>query len=88
MSCEEKKNELNVDNSQRTVDVQRREFLRMSMYVAYATPVIMSVLVEKANAGSSGVYDKNQNCDPTNPDNYTFICSHQQACRPPEGFCQ
>lgn len=63
-------------------DVQRREFLRKSLYTAYATPVIMSMLVEKASAGASGVADKNKNCkDPA------FACSNQQACPPPPGGC-
>ncbi|MCL7488971.1 MAG: hypothetical protein M8357_12455 [Desulfobulbaceae bacterium] len=65
-----------------TFNAQRREFLRTSMYAAYATPVIMSVLVEKASAGSSGVVEKNKNCaDPA------FACSNQQACQPPPGMC-
>jgi hypothetical protein len=63
-------------------DVQRREFLRKSLYTAYATPVIMSMLVEKASAGASGVVDKNKNCaDPV------FACSNQQACPPPPQGC-
>lgn len=32
---------------------QRRDFLKKSMYVAYATPLIMSMLVDKANAAQS-----------------------------------
>lgn len=65
-----------------TFNAQRREFLRTSMYAAYATPVIMSVLVEKASAGNSGVVEKNKNCaDPV------FACSNQQACPPPPGGC-
>lgn len=35
-------------------DEARRNFLKKSLYVAYATPVVMSLLVEKANAGGSG----------------------------------
>lgn len=31
----------------------RREFLRKSIYAVYATPVIMSLVVEEANAWSS-----------------------------------
>lgn len=31
----------------------RREFLRKSIYAAYATPVILSLLVENASAGGS-----------------------------------
>ena len=33
---------------------ERREFLRKSIYVAYATPVILSLLVENASAHHSG----------------------------------
>jgi hypothetical protein len=33
--------------------VDRREFLRNSAYAAYATPIIMSMLVEKASAAKS-----------------------------------
>ncbi len=32
---------------------ERREFLKKSLYAAYATPVIMSLLVEKASAAKS-----------------------------------
>ncbi len=32
---------------------ERREFLRKSLYAAYATPVIISLLVNKANAAES-----------------------------------
>ena len=35
------------------IDTSRREFLRKSAYAAYATPVIMSLLVEKASAAQS-----------------------------------
>ena len=34
-------------------DMARRDFLRKSVYAACATPVIMSLLVEKANAAQS-----------------------------------
>jgi hypothetical protein len=34
-------------------DKARRDFLRKSVYAACATPVIMSLLVEKANAAQS-----------------------------------
>jgi len=37
---------------------ERREFLKKSMYVAYATPVIMTMLVDKANATQSWCPDK------------------------------
>lgn len=36
--------------AEKNCDAQRREFLRKSLYTAYATPVIMSLLVEKASA--------------------------------------
>ena len=61
------------------VDTKRREFLRKSMYVAYATPLIMSVLVEKASAGwSSGQSDcsKYPPCPPPNTD----ICLPPGQC--------
>ncbi len=32
---------------------ERREFLRKSLYAAYATPLIVSLLVNKANAAQS-----------------------------------
>ena len=34
-------------------DEGRRDFLRTSMYAAYATPVIMAMLVNKASAAKS-----------------------------------
>ncbi|MBE0597645.1 MAG: hypothetical protein IH614_10270 [Desulfuromonadales bacterium] len=34
-------------------DQKRRDFLRNSAYAAYATPVILSMLVEKASAAKS-----------------------------------
>ena len=34
-------------------DERRREFLRKSAYAAYAAPVIMALLVEKASAAQS-----------------------------------
>jgi len=36
-----------------STDEARRDFLRKSAYAAYATPVIVSMLVEKASAGKS-----------------------------------
>lgn len=36
-----------------TVDPERRDFLRNSVYAAYATPLITALLVEKASAGWS-----------------------------------
>ena len=35
--------------------VNRREFLRKSVYAAYATPLITALLVEQASAYQSGV---------------------------------
>lgn len=35
------------------VDKDRREFLRKSIYAAYATPLITALLVEEASAASS-----------------------------------
>ena len=40
------------DNKQST-DEARRDFLRKSVYAAYATPVIVALLVEKASASQS-----------------------------------
>ena len=44
----------------------RREFLRKSVFAAYATPLIMALLVEEASAASSNA---NVDCDkvPWNP---------------------
>ena len=39
--------------SQETVDGSRRKFLRNSVYAAYATPLITTLLVEDAAAGQS-----------------------------------
>jgi hypothetical protein len=44
---------------QETVDRNRREFLRKSVYAAYATPLITALLVEHAEAASS-----NGHCSP------------------------
>ncbi len=35
-------------------DEQRRDFLRKSVYAAYATPVIMTLLVGRSSAHGSG----------------------------------
>ena len=35
------------------VDSERREFLRKSIYAAYATPLITALLVEEASAANS-----------------------------------
>ena len=46
---------MNVQKGQEMNDtaLARRDFLRKSVYAACATPVIMSLLVEKANAAQS-----------------------------------
>jgi len=36
-----------------TTDTSRRDFLRKSAYAAYATPVIVALLVDKASAAQS-----------------------------------
>ncbi len=41
------------DPTQDAVDRDRRDFLRTSVYAAYATPLITALLVEKASAGWS-----------------------------------
>lgn len=40
-------------NAQQTVDDTRREFLRKSVYAAYATPIITALLVSNASAAAS-----------------------------------
>ena len=45
-----KKNPGHKDSAKEVADERRREFLRKSVYAAYATPVIMAILVEKASA--------------------------------------
>ncbi|MBA3014578.1 MAG: hypothetical protein KKD63_16450 [Proteobacteria bacterium] len=45
---------LDATSEKNTTDEARRNFLKKSIYVVYATPVIMSLFVEKANAGTSG----------------------------------
>lgn len=58
-------------------DRRRREFLRTSIHAAYATPIIMSVLVERASAQSSV---KNPNCaDPE------WAAAHPNVCGPQQG---
>ena len=43
----------NTKPEQENVDSKRREFLRKSVYAAYATPIITALLVEDANAAPS-----------------------------------
>lgn len=52
MSDINKKSE-NAEKVKGVADERRREFLRKSVYAAYATPVIMAILVEKASAKTS-----------------------------------
>lgn len=61
-------------------DGRRREFLRTSIHAAYATPIIMSVLVERASAQSSV---KNPNCS-----NREWACAHLNVCGVPPGGCE
>ncbi|PLX85058.1 MAG: hypothetical protein C0617_05035 [Desulfuromonas sp.] len=44
---------MNETKKREGADEGRRDFLRKSAYAAYATPVIMAMLVEKANAAKS-----------------------------------
>ena len=63
--------EVLVENKDKKMQ-ERRDFLKKSAYVAYATPFIMSMLVEKANAtqswnpGQGGGGGKNPNPPPGN----------------------
>lgn len=54
---------------QKPVDTARREFLRNSVYAAYATPIITALLVEEASAAASNCPD----CDKL-PDNAKPPC--------------
>ena len=54
---------------QESVDNDRREFLKNSVYAAYATPIITALLVEEASAAAScppGLVDRCRN-DPNPP---------------------
>ncbi len=53
-------------------DKERRQFLKKSIYAAYTTPVIMSLLVEKANAGGSSGGGGSNDC--TYPDGTIGPC--------------
>lgn len=46
-------------------DKARRDFLRKSMYAAYATPVITALLVNNASASKS--WNSGNGVDPTDP---------------------
>ena len=41
------------NTEQENINNNRREFLRKSVYAAYATPLITALLVEEASAGST-----------------------------------
>jgi hypothetical protein len=41
------------DEKKLNVKMDRRDFLRKSAYAAYATPIVLSMLVEKASAAKS-----------------------------------
>ena len=41
------------EKDKNTNDINRRDFLRTSAYVAYATPIVLSLLVNKVNAAKS-----------------------------------
>lgn len=47
-------------SEQQTVDEARRDFLRKSVYAAYATPVITALLVSKASAAASASDNRGQ----------------------------
>jgi hypothetical protein len=64
---EEKKHNQPIDDS-------RREFLRKSVYAAYATPVITALLVSKVSALASL---SNKNCQDT-----TWAANHPRVCAP------
>ena len=40
-------------SEQKQGEMNRRDFLRNSAYAAYATPIVLSMLVQKANAAKS-----------------------------------
>ena len=50
---EHETNNVSVQRDARGLDEERRRFLKKSVFVAYATPVIMSLLVDNANAAKS-----------------------------------
>jgi hypothetical protein len=51
------------NNDSDPVDSDRREFLRTSVYAAYATPLITALLVEEASAANSGTGCDNKPID-------------------------
>jgi len=55
-------------------DRNRREFLRKSIYAAYATPLITALLVEEASAKNS---HNNGRCSPRWCRNHDADCCHQ-----------
>ena len=59
-------------------DEERREFLRKSIRLAYTAPILTTILVEKASAGSSsGSGENNPNC--RNPN---WAAAHPEVCGP------
>ncbi len=64
MNESEKKNH----DEKNLTDERRRDFLRKSVYAAYATPVIMSMLVEKASAAQTWNPGKGVIPDNNSPD--------------------
>ena len=51
MNC---KNEEPIDRNEEIVNSERREFLRNSIYAAYATPIITALLVAEQSVAGSG----------------------------------
>jgi hypothetical protein len=51
----------NSNDDEKNHDADRREFLRKSIYAAYATPLITALLVEEASAKNS---NNNGRCSP------------------------
>jgi hypothetical protein len=59
---------------QQLTDASRRDFLRKSVYAVYATPIITTLLIERANAAAS---QNNPNC--LDPD---WAAAHPGVCGP------
>jgi hypothetical protein len=53
-------------SEQETVDNDRRDFLRNSVYAAYATPIITALLVEEAAANQSCTAQMKADCEASN----------------------
>ena len=70
-----KKEEANApERDSHTINNSRREFLRNSVYAAYATPLITALLVSEAEAGASQANDCPAACRQPNPPD-TINCS-------------